>query len=79
MHAALELDHHHSPAARSGPALLHTAEGIAVYIGMPVDATRHLIAKRVLPTFRIGRTVVARRESIDRWIVEQERGAMSDG
>ena len=73
MHAVLELDHHHSPA------LLHTAEGIAAYIGMPVDATRHLIAKRVLPTFRIGRTVVARRESIDRWIVEQERGAMSDG
>ena len=71
MHTALELDHL--------PALLHTAEGIAAYIGMPVDATRHLIAKRVLPTFRIGRTVVARRESIDRWIVEQERGAMSDG
>jgi hypothetical protein len=55
------------------PALLHTAEGIAEYIGMPVAATRHLIRKRVLPTFRVGRTVMARPERIDQALDALER------
>jgi hypothetical protein len=59
----LDRDGDSSPASR--PALLHTAEGITEYIGMPVAATRHLIRKGVLPTFRVGRTTMARPERID--------------
>jgi hypothetical protein len=55
------------------PAMLYTAEAIAEYIGVPLEATRHLIRRGVLPTFRIGRTVAARPERIDAALKEIER------
>jgi hypothetical protein len=71
MSAVVNRDGVSSLSAR--PALLHTAEGIAEYIGMPVAATRHLIRKGVLPTFRVGRTVMARPERIDQALDHLER------
>jgi hypothetical protein len=55
------------------PALLHTAEGIAEYIGVPLAATRHLIRQKIIPTFRIGRTVYARPERIDEVLATLDR------
>jgi hypothetical protein len=70
MHAVLDPEDRVKPAR---PALLHTAEAIAEYVGMPLAATRHLIRKGVLPTFRIGRTVCARPERIDAALDRLER------
>jgi hypothetical protein len=47
------------------PALLYGVAAIAAHIGVAEEATRHLIRKGVLPTFKIGRTVAARPERID--------------
>lgn len=46
------------------PALLYGVAAIAEHIGVAEEATRHLIRKGVLPTFKIGRTVAARPERI---------------
>lgn len=51
--------------ATKQPALLYGVAAIAEHIGVAEEATRHLIRKRVLPTFKIGRTVAARPERID--------------
>jgi hypothetical protein len=63
MTATTEPEIRSQPGPR--PALLHRAEGIAEYIGMPIEATRHLIRKGVIPTFRIGRTVYARPAKVE--------------
>jgi hypothetical protein len=47
------------------PALLYGVAAIAAHIGVAEEATRHLIRKGVLPTFKIGRTVAARPARID--------------
>lgn len=63
MHEASEHESAVKPATR--PALLYTAHAIAEYIDVPLAATRHLIRRGVIPTFRIGRTVAARPERVD--------------
>jgi excisionase family DNA binding protein len=73
MHAVLDDRDEQTRLVTRRPALLHTAEGIAEYIGMPLPATRHLIRKGVLPTFRIGRTVCARPDRIDAALDELEQ------
>jgi hypothetical protein len=55
------------------PALLYGVARIAEHIGVAEEATRHLIRKRVLPTFKIGRTVVARHDRIDAALEALER------
>lgn len=65
------------PAA--SPALLYGTAAIAAYIGTTVDATEHLIRKRVLPVFRIGRTVVARPARIDQALAHLERLQQAGG
>ena len=58
---------------RRRPALLYGVARIAEHIGVPEEATRHLIRKGVLPTFKIGRTVAARPERIDAALEQLER------
>jgi hypothetical protein len=41
--------------AENQPAMLYGAGAIAAYLGMTENACRHLIAERVIPTFRSAR------------------------
>jgi hypothetical protein len=59
------------------PALLYGAGAIASYLGMTEHACRHLIAESVIPTFKIGSRICARRESIDLWLCDQEARAQA--
>jgi phosphohistidine phosphatase SixA len=59
-------------AAPDQPAMLYGAGAIAAYLGMTEHACRHLIAESVIPTFKIGARICARRETIDSWLVDQE-------
>jgi hypothetical protein len=63
-----------SRPARRIPALLYGVSAIAEHIGVAEEATRHLIRKGVLPTFKIGRTIAARPERIDRALDDLESG-----
>jgi hypothetical protein len=71
MQAVLTTDQDTRPTVR--PALLYGVAAIAAHIGVAEEATRHLIRKRVLPTFKIGRTVAARPERIDQALDALER------
>ena len=59
--------------------LLYGARAIGLHLGLSENAVEHLVAMRRLPTFRIGRRVVARRATLDAWLMDQEREAMGDG
>jgi hypothetical protein len=60
-------------AARSdAPALLYGAGVIAAYLGMTEHACRHLIASKVIPTFKIGSRICARPEKLDAMIEDHE-------
>jgi phosphohistidine phosphatase SixA len=59
-------------AVNALPAMLYGAGPIAAYLGMTEHACRHLIAENVIPTFKIGARICARRETIDSWLVDQE-------
>jgi hypothetical protein len=54
------------------PALLYGAGAIAVYLGMTEHACRHLIANRVIPTFKIGSRICARPKTLDAMIQDHE-------
>jgi hypothetical protein len=61
--------------AAQASAMLYGAGAIATYLGMTEHACRHLIAESVIPTFKIGSRICARRESIDSWLCDQEARA----
>jgi hypothetical protein len=67
------LDNEERNRAAMRPALLYGVSAIAAHIGVAEEATRHLIRKGVLPTFKIGRTVAARPERIDSALDQLER------
>ena len=52
--------------------LLHGALDIAAYLGLTVRQVERHIAQSGLPVFRLGRTVCARRSSLERWLAELE-------
>jgi hypothetical protein len=54
------------------PAMLYGAGAIAGYLGMSEHAARHLISQRVIPTFKIGTRIAARRATLDAWLADQE-------
>ena len=66
------------PAHAEQPTLLYGAGAIASYLGLTEHACRHLIADGVIPTFRIGARVAARRQTIDAWLRERETPALED-
>lgn len=70
--AATELNRNNSPRPIRR-VLLYGVAAIAAYLDMPEEATRHLIRKGVIPTFRIGRTVCARPDRIDAALDQLER------
>lgn len=55
---------------------LLTAEQVAALIGMRVDYVYELSRRGRIPTITFGRTRRYRREAIERWLIEQERGTI---
>ena len=52
--------------------LLYGAPAIASYLGLTQDAVYHLARLKRLPTFRMGRTICARRSTLAAKIAELE-------
>lgn len=61
----------------SSPALkddiLHGANAIADFLGLGRRVIYHLVSKGLMPTFRLGETVCARKSTLLKWIEDQER------
>ena len=56
----------------SGPDLLYGVPRIAAFLGIGVKATYHLVERNRIPTFRMGKTVCARRSTLAAKIAELE-------
>jgi excisionase family DNA binding protein len=54
---------------------LMTAEEVAELIGMRVNYVYELSRRGRIPTITFGRTRRYRREAIEAWLIEQERGS----
>ena len=54
------------------PDLLYGAPRIAEYLGLTPAAVYHLAAQRRIPTFRLGKTVCARRSTLAKRIEQLE-------
>ena len=52
--------------------LLHGVKAIGEYLGMTRAAAQHRIDSGIIPHFRMGGSIVARRSSLDAWIAERE-------
>ncbi len=48
--------------------LLYGAPAIATYLGMTAAQVYHLHAQGVIPTFKIGKKVAAKRTAVAQWI-----------
>lgn len=55
--------------------LLRTLPSIADYLNTTPQTVRGFISKQGLPTFKLGKTVAARRTSIDQWLSDREAAA----
>ena len=55
------------------------AKQVAELIGMRVDYVYELTRRGRIPVIRFGRTYRYRREAIERWLIEQERGTIVAG
>jgi excisionase family DNA binding protein len=55
------------------------AEQVADLIGMRVDYVYELSRRGRIPTITFGRSRRYRREAIDEWLIEQERGTIESG
>lgn len=53
--------------------LLCGADNIAAFLGIKVRRVYHLVENNVLPVFRMGATLCARRSTLIHWIEEKER------
>jgi excisionase family DNA binding protein len=53
--------------------LLHGVQDIAAYLGLTDRQVERHIARSGLPVFRLGRTVCARRSTLEAWLAELER------
>ena len=58
---------------------LLTAEQVADLIGMTPDYVYALSRRGRIPTITFGRTRRYRREAIEQWLIEQERGTIVTG
>ena len=57
------------------PDLLYGLDAIAGHLGMTPRQAKHRALTKLIPTFKIERTVCARRSSLDAWLSEQEAKA----
>jgi excisionase family DNA binding protein len=59
------------------PDLLYGLPAIAGELGLSNDQVRHLAKSHGLPTFKLGRSVCARRSTLASWLAQQETRAAS--
>lgn len=52
--------------------LLMSANAIAKHLGITRRQTYRLVYDGIIPTFKLGGTVAARRSSLDKWVAELE-------
>ena len=57
------------------PDLLHGVQAIADFLGMRRHATQHRIDQGLIPTFKLGAIVCARRSTLNGWLAECEAKA----
>jgi len=57
------------------PDLLHGAPAIAKHLGLAVRVVYHLHDQSLIPTFKMGKTVCARRSTLRDWMAQQEAAA----
>ena len=62
--------HHHND---NTPDLLLGANAIAAHLGITRRQAYRLTYDAIIPTFKAGGTVAARRSSLDRWMAEAEQ------
>lgn len=55
--------------------LLYGLPAIAGQLGLSGDQVRHLAKSHGLPTFKLGRSVCARRSTLATWLAERESAA----
>lgn len=65
--------------AHGSPELLYGLNQIGGHLGLSVRQAKHLHDESRLPTFKIGRTVCARRSDLDSWLEAQARRAIEGG
>ncbi len=58
--------------------LLHGTAEIANHLGLRRRQVEGMIARRTIPTFRLGKTVCARRSTLNAFIAEREADAIAD-
>ena len=52
--------------------LLYGVKAIAKFLGMRKDQCQHRCDEKRIPTFRIGRNIVARKTTLARWVEDME-------
>lgn len=55
--------------------LLYGVKAIAAFLSVPSRAAQHRIDQGVIPTFRIGASICARRSTLNAWLAECEAKA----
>lgn len=49
-----------------------TAQEVANYLGLSVDMVYTMVREKEIPFCRIGRRILFKQESVDRWFAEKE-------
>lgn len=49
-----------------------TAQEVANYLGLSVDTVYMMVREKEIPFCRIGRRILFKRDSVDRWFAEKE-------
>ena len=62
----------------TGPDLLYGMPAIAEFIGLSTAQAKHLARGHLLPTFKLGKRVCARRSTLTAWLAECESGASAE-
>jgi hypothetical protein len=60
------------------PDLLYGAKAIAGFLGLPRRAAEHRIDAGLIPTFKMGGTICARRSTLNAWLAEAEARAQAE-
>ena len=58
--------------------ILHGLDAIATFFGLPRRVVEHWTATTDIPTFKVGRSVCARRASLRSWVAKRELAARED-
>ena len=55
--------------------LLYGADAVAGYLKVSRAVVYHMVADKILPTFKLGNKVCSRRATLNAWLAAQERAA----